>query len=57
MPSNLTNVEFAWYCTVDSLVTMVIVIIVNESLDSEEQVRFVFLWLDVNVLIFYSFPK
>ncbi len=57
MPSNLTNVEFAWSYTVDSLVTTVIIIIVNESLDSEEQVRFVFLWLDVNVLIFYSFPK
>ena len=40
-PSNLTNVELAWYCTVDS----------------KEQVRAVFLRLDVKVLVFYRFPK
>ena len=34
-----------------------IVIVVNESLDSKEQVRAVFLRLDVNVLIFDRFPK
>ena len=56
-PSSLTNVELAWYCTVDSLVTTVIVIVINESLDSKEQVRAVFLQLDVNVLVFYRFPK
>lgn len=53
----MANVEFAWYCTVDSLVTTVIVIVVNESLDSKEQVRAIFLRLDVNVLIFYRFPN
>ena len=37
----MTNVELAWYCTVDS----------------KEQVRAVFLRLDVNVLVFYRFPK
>lgn len=37
--------------------TTVIVIVVNESLDSKEQVRAIFLRLDVNVLIFYRFPK
>ena len=30
---------------------------INESLDSKEQVRAVFLRLDVNVLVFYRFPK
>lgn len=34
-----------------------IVIVVNESLDSKEQIRAVFLWLDVNVLVFYRFSK
>lgn len=34
-----------------------IVIVIDESLDSKEQVRAVFLWLDVNVLVFYRFPK
>lgn len=34
-----------------------IVIVVNESLDSKEQVRAVFLWPDVNVRVFYRFPK
>ena len=37
--------------------TTVIVVVVNESLDSKEQVRAVFLRLDVNVLVFYRFPK
>ena len=37
--------------------TTVIVIVINESLDSKEQVRAVFLQLDVNVLVFYRFPK
>ena len=34
-----------------------VVVVVNESLDSKEQVRAVFLRLNVNVLIFYRFPK
>ena len=37
--------------------TTVIVIVINESLDSKELVRAVFLQLDVNVLVFYRFPK
>lgn len=51
------NVEFAWYCTVDSLMTPVVIVVIDESLDSKEQVRAVFLWLNVNVLVFYRFPK
>ena len=51
------NVELAWYCTVDSLVTTVVVVAVNKSLDSKEQNRTVFLRLDVNILVFYRFPK
>ena len=35
-----TTVKLAWYCTVDSLVTTVVV--VNKSLDSKEQIRTVF---------------
>ena len=42
-------------CTVDSLVTTVVV--VNKSLDSKEQIRAVFLRLDVNILVFYRFTK
>ena len=41
----------------DSLVTTVIVAGINESLDSKEQVCAVFLWMDVNILVFYRFPK
>ena len=41
----------------DSLVTTVIVAVINESLDSKEQVCVVFLQLDVNILVFYRFPK
>ena len=37
--------------------TTVVVVVVNESLDSKEQVRAVFLRLNVNVLIFYLFLK
>lgn len=33
------------------------VVIINESLDSKEQVRAGLLRLDVNVLVFYCFPK
>ena len=51
------NVKLAWYCTVDSLVTTVVVVVVNKSLDSKEQIRAVFLRLDVNILIFYRFTK
>ena len=38
------------------MVTTVVVVVVNESLDSKEQVRAVFLRLDVTVLVFYRFP-
>ena len=34
-----------------------VVVVINESLDSKEQARTVFLQLDVNVLVFYRFPK
>ena len=44
-------------CTVDSLVTTVVVVVVNKSLDSKEQIRAVFLRLDVNILVFYRFLK
>lgn len=37
--------------------TTVVVVVVNESLDSNEQASAVFLQLDVNVLIFDGFPK
>ena len=37
--------------------TTVVVVVIDESLDSKEQVRAIFLRLDVNVLVFYRFPK
>ena len=37
--------------------TTVIVVVINRTLDSKEQVRAVFLQLDVNVLILYHSPK
>ena len=40
-----------------SLVTSVVVVVVNESLDSKEQVRALFLQHNVNVLILDRFPK
>ena len=51
------QVDSALAGCVSSLVTTVVVVVVNESLDSKEQVRAVFLRPDVNVLIFYRFPK
>ena len=37
--------------------TIVVVVVVNKSLDSIEQIRAVFLRLDVNTFVFYRFPK
>ena len=37
--------------------TTVVVVVVNKSLDSKEQIRAVFLRLDVNILVFYHFTK
>ena len=34
-----------------------VVVVINESLDSAVERRPVFLWQDVNILIFYCFPK
>jgi uncharacterized membrane protein YkvI len=51
------QVDSALAGCVSSLVTTVVVVVVNESLDSKEQVRAVFLQLDVNVHIFYRFSK
>ena len=51
------NVELAWYLTVDSLMPSMVVVVINESLDSAVERRPVFLWQDVNILIFYCFPK
>ena len=34
-----------------------VVVVVNKSLDSKEQIRAVFLRLDVNILVFYRFLK
>ena len=34
-----------------------VVVVVNESLDSAVERSSVFLWQDVNILIFYCFPK
>jgi len=34
-----------------------VVVVINESLDSAVERSPVFLWQDVNVLIFYCFPK
>lgn len=42
---------------VDSMVTAVVVVVVNESIDSRIQVRSVFLWLNVNILVFYRFRR
>ena len=37
--------------------TTVKVVVINESLDSAVERRPVSLWQDVNILIFYCFPK
>ena len=34
-----------------------VVVVINESLDSAVEHRPVFLWQDVNILILYCFPK
>ena len=34
-----------------------VVVVINESLDSAIERGPVFLWLDVNILVFYRFPK
>ena len=34
-----------------------VIVVINESLDSAVERRPVFLWHDVNILIFYCFPK
>ena len=34
-----------------------VVVVINESLDSAVERGPVFLWLDVNILVFYRFPK
>jgi hypothetical protein len=51
------NVELAWYLTVDSLMPAMIVVVINESLDSAVERGPVFLWQNVNILAFYRFPK
>ena len=51
------NVELAWYLTVDSLVSSMVVIVINETLDFAVDRGSVFLWLDANILVFYRFPK
>lgn len=46
---------------VDSLMPSIIVVVIKKSLDSVVMCvlvfLWVFLWLDVNVLVFYRFPK
>ena len=42
---------------VDSLMPSIIVVVIKESLDSVVMCVLVFLWLDVNILVFYRFPK
>jgi hypothetical protein len=51
------NVELAWYLTVDSLMPSMVVVVINESLDSAVERSPVFLWQDANILIFYCFLK
>jgi hypothetical protein len=34
-----------------------VVVVINESLDSAVERGLVFLWQDVNILVFYRFPK
>lgn len=43
--------------TVDSLMPSMVVAVIKESLDSAVERRPVFLWQNVNILIFYCFPK
>ena len=49
--------ELAWYLSVDSLMPSMVVVAINESLDSAVERSPVFLWQDVNILIFYCFSK
>ncbi len=51
------NVEHAWYLTVNSLMPSMIIVVINESLNSAVERGPVFLWHDVNILVFYRFPK
>lgn len=51
------NIELAWYLTVDSLMPSMIIVVINESLNSAVERGPVFLWYNVNILVFYRFPK
>ena len=51
------NVEHAWYLTVDSLMSSMIIVVINESLNSAVERGSVFLWKEINILVFYRFPK
>lgn len=51
------NVEHAWYLTVDSLMPSMIIVVINESLNSAvKHVPFSSRG-SINILVFYRFPK